>query len=31
LDWVKQYIVHQKEHHANNSIHDRLERICNIE
>jgi putative transposase len=26
LTWVKEYIRHQKEHHAKNTIHDRLER-----
>ena len=27
LDWVLQYIAHQKEHHANGQALDRLERI----
>jgi hypothetical protein len=27
LDWVRQYIRNQREHHAQGSIHDRLERI----
>ena len=27
LDFVKNYIENQKEHHANGKIHDRLERI----
>ena len=27
LPWVVQYVRDQKEHHARNSIHDRLERI----
>jgi putative transposase len=26
-EWVYEYIRHQKEHHAKNSVHDRLERI----
>lgn len=26
LDWVKQYIVNQKEHHAEQRVYDRLER-----
>ncbi len=27
LDWVKEYIRNQREHHANGQIHDRFERI----
>jgi putative transposase len=27
LDWVRQYIRNQHEHHANGSTHERLERI----
>jgi hypothetical protein len=28
LDWVRAYIRKQKEHHANGTIHERLERIA---
>ena len=28
LDWVKQYIRDQREHHANGNVHERLERIA---
>jgi putative transposase len=31
LDWVKKYVADQKEHHANNTIHNRLERIDRVE
>ena len=31
LDWVKQYIRNQREHHACGTIHDRLERITSLE
>jgi putative transposase len=31
LKWVKGYIQRQKEHHANNKTHDRLERITDLE
>ena len=31
LPWVKEYIANQKEHHANNKVHDRLERITEFE
>ena len=27
LDWVKAYIVRQREHHARGTVQDRLERI----
>jgi len=27
LEWVKQYIRSQREHHASGKVHDRLERI----
>jgi putative transposase len=29
LEWVKKYVANQKEHHAKNTIYDRLERIDN--
>jgi putative transposase len=31
LKWVKRYIQRQKEHHANNKVQDRLERITEVE
>jgi putative transposase len=31
LDWMKQYIRNQREHHACGTIHDRLERIISLE
>ncbi len=31
LDWVVDYIRNQREHHAQGSIHDRLERITQDE
>jgi len=31
LDWVKQYIRNQREHHASGKVVDRLERITEIE
>lgn len=31
LDWVKEYIRLQREHHACGRIHDRLERITQLE
>jgi putative transposase len=31
LDWVKKYVVNQKEHHAKNTIHERLERVDQVE
>jgi putative transposase len=31
LDWVARYIRKQKEHHAANKVHDRLERITELE
>jgi putative transposase len=31
LEWVKQYIRNQREHHAAGKIHDRLERITERE
>ena len=31
LPWVKLYIQHQKEHHAKAFVHDRLERITDLE
>ncbi len=31
LEWVKKYVRNQREHHANNRTHDRLERITEME
>jgi putative transposase len=31
LDWVKEYVSNQREHHARGSVHDRLERITDDE
>ena len=31
LQWVIDYITHQRDHHAKSSVHDRLERISNLE
>jgi putative transposase len=31
LDWVKAYIRNQREHHARDTSHDRLERITQLE
>ncbi len=31
LEWVKAYVRNQREHHARGRIHDRLERITEIE
>ncbi len=31
LEWVKRYIRNQREHHANGSVHDRLERVADAE
>ena len=31
LDWVKEYIRNQREHHAHGRIHDRLERVTQLE
>ena len=31
LDWVKEYVRNQREHHAQGRIHDRLERIVQFE
>jgi putative transposase len=31
LDWVREYIRHQKEHHAQGTVHDRLERIASVD
>ena len=31
LEWVVRYIRNQKEHHKNNQVHDRLERITHPE
>ena len=31
LDWVKEYIRNQREHHANGRIYDRLERSSQLE
>jgi hypothetical protein len=31
LEWVKEYIRNQREHHARGTIHDRLERITQEE
>jgi putative transposase len=31
LDWVVEYIRNQREHHANGTVHDRLERIMQDE
>jgi putative transposase len=30
LDWVKEYIRNQREHHAQGRVHDRLERIVQL-
>jgi len=27
LDWVRQYVRNQREHHARGTTHDRLERL----
>jgi putative transposase len=31
LDWVKEYVRNQREHHAQGRIYDRLERITQLE
>ncbi|HEX2473458.1 MAG TPA: IS200/IS605 family transposase [Lacipirellulaceae bacterium] len=31
LEWVRLYIRNQREHHANGTVHDRLERITEFE
>jgi putative transposase len=31
LEWVREYVRNQKEHHASDRVHDRLERITEIE
>ncbi len=31
LDWVKAYIVRQREHHARGTVQDRLERITEMD
>jgi putative transposase len=31
LDWVVEYIRNQREHHANGTVHDRLERVTQEE
>jgi putative transposase len=31
LEWVKEYICNQREHHAHGRISDRLERITQLE
>ena len=31
LDWVKDYVRNQREHHARGTVHDRLERITTEE
>jgi hypothetical protein len=31
LGWVKEYIRNHREHHAHGRIHDRLERITQME
>jgi hypothetical protein len=31
LEWVKQYIRNQREHHASGKVADRLERITELE
>lgn len=31
LEWVKGYIRNQREHHARSAVHDRLERIIELE
>jgi putative transposase len=31
LEWVKSYVRNQREHHAKNRTHDRLERITEME
>jgi putative transposase len=31
LEWVKQYIRNQRQHHACGKVHDRLERITELE
>ncbi len=30
LDWVKEYIRNQREHHAQGKVYDRLERITEL-
>jgi len=31
LEWVKEYVRNQRQHHAQGSIHERLERIATTE
>jgi hypothetical protein len=31
LDWVVEYVRNQREHHARGAVHDRLERITEVE
>jgi putative transposase len=31
LEWVREYVRDQREHHAHGRIHDRLERITQLE
>ena len=31
LEWVKQYVRNQRKHHSGGTIHDRLERIAEME
>jgi putative transposase len=31
LDWVIEYVRNQREHHARGAVHDRLERIMDVE
>jgi hypothetical protein len=31
LEWVRQYIRNQRQHHAQGSCHDRLERITRFD
>ena len=31
LDWVKRYIRNQREHHAKGTIHDRVERVTQLD
>ena len=31
LEWVKQYVANQRQHHARGTVHERLERITALE